>query len=541
MATQKSPNVVITERDLTSRIPSVGTNSAGTAGQFIWGPVDVITNVDNEEELARVFGKPTLTVFEDFLSCASYLSYSSGLKLVRVVGTGALNAAATASAVGAGILVKNTDHYDTISFSASTNLWVARCPGVLGNSIAVAWADTTAYNATNSSGAYTWSWRNLFTDAPASDEFHVVVYDFDGTITGTANTVLETYAFVSLTTTKKYFDGSTAYIVNKIKAASSWIYVGKESLLVGGSNGQRLGNGAEGSTVSDANRITGYQLFANTLTSDIGILFPSGAGTSASLALIGIASTRKDCIVTVSPLRADVVGVSSNTTIVSNILTTRNTYGSNDFVFMDSAYGYVYDRYNDVNRFIPLNSSTAGLIARTENSSFPWYSPAGTQRGQFNNVIKFSWSPSESDKDALYSKGINPCISLSGDGNFLYGDKTLLSRQSAFSNIGVRRLVHYIAKQVRPLARDFLFQPNDAISRARFVNTVEPFLRSIVGDRGIETFRVKCDETNNTPAVVNAQEFVADIYIIPINSVNTVYININSLSSGVDINAVVQN
>ena len=526
MTFQLSPSVSVTETDLTNIIPSVDTSTGATVGQFTWGPVEEITIVQNEEDLVAQFGKPDDTTFKDFFATAGFLSYASGLKLVRVVNetgdsetAGAINASATASAAGDGLLVKNRTAYEQISFTSSTNLWVAKYPGDLGNAVGVAWADTTGFNAVDSAGDETWPWHDLFDSA----------------------TALERFAFVSSVAGTESYDGSSAYFVNKINDGSDWVWVGKPSLLTGSHDGITLGGGSDGLAITTTERQTGWALFSNDEAVDISLAFAGGADTTTAKWIIdNIAEVRKDCLAIVSPQSTDVVGVSSVTTQVSNIQTTRNTLGSSSYAVMDSNYKYTYDRYNDTHRWVPLNGDIAGVIARTDAEYDPWFSPAGYDKGRIKNSLSLAVDQKKTIRDELYKKGINPIANFNVDGTILLGDKTLLSRPSAFDRINVRRLFIVLEKAISTAAKYMLFEQNDDFTRARFVNMIEPFLRDVKGRRGITDFRVVCDNTNNTAEVIDNNEFIADIYIKPTRSVNYIKLNFVALRTGVDFEEVVQ-
>jgi len=548
MAFQLSPSVVVTEVDLTNIIPAVATSTACTVGQFQWGPVEEITIVDNEEQLVSLFGKPDNTNFRDFFSASSFLSYAAGLRLVRVVDedgdsntAGAKNASMTASAAGTGLLIKNREQYDTISFTASTNLFLAKYPGVLGNAIGVAWANTAGFNEIDSNSEQAWPWYDLFDSAPGTNEFHIVVYDATGAITGTAGTALERFAFVSSVATAVDFDGSSAYFVTKINNGSNWVWVGKASLLASSSDGVTMGGGSDGLPIVTADRQRGFSLFQNAETVDISLVFAGGADTvTAKWIIDNLAETRKDCLALVSPASTDVVGITSATAKLESILSTRNGYGSSSYAVMDSNYKYTYDRYNDTYRYVPVNGDIAGIIARTDAEYDPWFSPAGYEKGRLKNALKLSVDQSKTIRDELYKKGINPVTMFSVDGPVLLGDKTLLSRPSAFDRINVRRLFIVLEKAISTAAKYMLFEQNDDFTRTRFVNMIEPFLRDIQGRRGITDFRVVCDGTNNTAEVIDRNEFVADIYIKPTRSINFIKLNFVALRTGVEFEEVVQ-
>lgn len=541
MGFQLSPGVDAYETDLTNIVPNVSTSSAGTVGQFTWGPVEEIVIVSNEEELASLFGKPNSVNYKDFLCSSSFLAYAKDLKVVRVIGTGALNASATATAAGTGVLIKNQTAYDVMDFSASANLFVAKYPGALGNSLGVAFANTAGFNAVDSNSDYTWPWREMFSSAPETNEYHIVVYDADGIITGTAGTALEKYEFVSTSTTAKYYDGTPAYFKSKINNDSAWIRIGKTSLLTGSSGGVDLGGGNDGSAVVAGDRQAGFDIFANTEI-DVGLIFAAGADKVPSKYLVdSIAEVRKDVVACISVEEDDVVNIASDTTMLTNIAATRTSFGNSSYAFMDGAYKYMYDRYNDVNRWIPLNGDIAGLMAKIENDQDAWFSPAGLTKGKIKNAIKLAGPKNtRANNDYLYTRGINPCVTFPNDGPVLYGDKTLLQKPSAFDRVNVRRLFITIEKAIAKASRYILFEQNDIVTRAVFVNMVEPFLRDVEGRRGIYDFRVVADETVNTSDVIDRNEFRADIYVQSVKSINFIRLSFIATRTGVSLEEIVQ-
>ena len=253
--------------------------------------------------------------------------------------------------------------------------------------------------------------------------------------------------------------------------------------------------------------------------------------------IIDIAGTRKDCVAFLSPERADVVDQAGNE--VDNIVEYRNILTSSSYAFMDSNWKYQFDKYNNVYRWVPLNGDTAGLCVRTDFERDPWFSPAGFNRGIIRNVTRLAWNPDKTDRDELYKKGINPVVAFPGEGTILYGDKTLLSKPSAFDRINVRRLFIVLEKAIARAAKYSLFEFNDAFTRAQFISLVEPFLRDVQGRRGIFDFRVVCDETNNTPEVIDRNEFIGDIYIKPARSINFIQLNFVAVRTGVSFDEIV--
>jgi phage tail sheath protein FI len=223
----------------------------------------------------------------------------------------------------------------------------------------------------------------------------------------------------------------------------------------------------------------------------------------------------------------------TSTTNVANCQSLKNTVGNNNYAFIDSGYKLQYDRYNDVTRWIPLNGDIAGLAARTDLTNDPWWSFAGLNRGQIKNVIKLAFNPSQTDRDIIYPKGINPVVTFQGEGTILFGDRTAQTKPSAFDRINVRRLFIVLEKAISIAAKYQLFEFNDSFTRAMFVSMVEPFLRDVQARRGITDFKVICDETNNTPAVIDSNRFVADLYVKPNRVASFIQLNFTAVRSGV--------
>ena len=428
------------------------------------------------------------------------------------------------------------------------------------------------------------------------DEIHVVVFDDLGTITGNAGTILESHLNLSKASDALFSAGSTSYWRKYIASGSENIFAGSapvgittvgfdagqfdlttdngwdqpaENVIFGaaGSNTYTLGGGlnydgdsvitSEGALTSTLAELRdGYDLFSNTESVEIDFLLMGSAGyskeTAQSLAnkLISVAELRKDAIAFISAYRGAAltdtsvdtdVTVNESETITNNVLSFYSPIASSSFAVFDSGYKYMYDRFSDTFRYVPLNGDIAGLCARTDINIFPWYSPAGTARGSILNAVKLAYTPSRSQRDRLYTNRINPVIFSPGAGIILFGDKTGLGRKSAFDRINVRRLFLYIEDAISRTAKDFLFEFNDELTRTNFVNTIEPFLRDVQGKRGIFDFIVICDESNNTPAVIDANEFRADIYIKPARSINFIGLTFIATKTGVDFEEVIGN
>ena len=408
-----------------------------------------------------------------------------------------------------------------------------------------------------------WQYADQFKVAPgtsdyatsksgANDEIHIIVLDEDGNFTGTANNVVEKWAFVSKAADAKDSSGSSIYYPNVLNDQSEYVWwTGHQPGATNwGNNAQgttfntirvpfsaSMSGGADG-TIVTANVISAYAQFANADSVDISLIISGPANQAIATNLISnIAEVRKDCLVFLSPERSDVVNNPGNE--VTDSLAYRDSLTSTSFAVMDSGWKYQYDKYNDTYRYVPLNGDIAGLCARTDLERDPWYSPGGLNRGIIKNVIKLAYNPTKTNRDDLYVKGINPVVSFQGEGTVLFGDKTMLSKPSAFDRINVRRLFVVLEKSIARAARFSLFEFNDQFTRAQFVALVEPFLRDVQGRRGITDFRVVCDETNNTGEVIDRNEFVGDIYIKPARSINFIQLNFVAVRTGVSFDEVV--
>ena len=394
----------------------------------------------------------------------------------------------------------------------------------------------------------------------SSDELHVIIADEDGLFAGVKNTVLEKFEALSRATDAKR-EGASIYYKDVINNGSEFVWWFKD-------NGSAASNTAVNMSSSDVNAkpttksfaggadgggeaniaftylASAYDKFASAEEVDISLLLTGKArgGTYgeqlANYLVDNVAEVRKDCVVFASPERGDIVGVQAGTQ-ADNIVEFRNALRSTSYGVLDSGYKYTYDRYNDVYRFVPLNGDTAGLCVRTDNIRDPWFSPAGFNRGQIKNIVKLAYNPDKADRDTLYKAGVNPVVTFPGQGTLLFGDKTLLAKPSAFDRINVRRLFIVLEKAIATAAKFTLFEFNDDFTRAQFRNLVEPYLREIQGRRGIYDFKVVCDTTNNTPEVIDSNQFIGDIYIKPARSINFIQLNFVAVRTGVEFSEVV--
>ena len=421
------------------------------------------------------------------------------------------------------------------------------------------------------------------------DELHIVVVDIDGKITGTTGALLERFIGLSKASDAKTSVGETNYYVNVLKARSEYIYWGEHELGVfnagaSGSTGTwgvsasgrqfnllrsaagstdypagrttvgsknnatfyyRLADGADYGTsggvytVSNTDVTTAYELLEDpeSQTIDYILTGPSGATDADALAkitaLTNIVEERRDCMLFVSPRRGNIIGISNANTITNNIINFFDTLPSSSYVAFDSGYKYIYDKYNDVYRYIPANGDVAGLCLQTTEVSEPWFSPAGFQRGILRNAIKLAYTPNKSQRDRLYSARVNPIVSFPGQGVVLYGDKTAQGFASAFDRINVRRLFLTIERVISGAAKSQLFEQNDAAQRSLFLNIVEPYLREVQGRRGVTDFLVKCDDDNNPSEAVDRGEFYAEIFVKPTRTINYITLTFTATRSGV--------
>lgn len=577
MAFLVSPGVNTSEIDLTTSVPAVGTSTGATVGVFRWGPANTIIQVSSESDLVQKFFEPDSTTAGSFISAANFLAYGNDLRVVRVINpTAGANASNNAvSNTSHNVTIPNDESYFNNQYAASNTVvqWAARYPGSIGNSLRVSvcaeeasfagWAYASFFDAAPNTSNYA---TETTGNANLKDELHVVVVDEDGLITGTANTVLERWANLSKASDARGDDGSSIYYKEVIYRNSQYIHwlghpAGSNATNAWGqtvttvnASGDRfhqpvvatvsLTNGADGS-VKQSDVISAVDLFDNKEKIDISLLFAGDCGVGANSAIsasavaneyLTVAAARKDCVAFVSPAQANVVGSQASATAVVNY---RNALTDTSYGVMDSGWKYQYDKYNDVYRWVPLNADVAGLCVRTDLQRDPWFSPAGLNRGQIRNLVKLAFNPTQSERDTLYKAGVNPVVSFPGEGTVLFGDKTLQGRPSAFDRINVRRLFIVLEKAISAAARSSLFEFNDEFTRSQFVALVEPFLRDVQGRRGIFDFRVVCDESNNTPAVIDRNEFVGDIYIKPARSVNFIQLNFVAVRSGVAFDEIV--
>tara|TARA_Y100001963_G_scaffold160042_1_gene267340 strand:+ start:25794 stop:27794 length:2001 start_codon:yes stop_codon:yes gene_type:complete len=421
-----------------------------------------------------------------------------------------------------------------------------------------------------------WRFHDLFDKAPGTstwatqnsrgggDEMHVVVYDTTGDITGfddgvagnRTKAVIETFGFMSKNSSAKTPQGNSNYYpdvifsqsaniywTDHISAGSNWgtdttsTYTAVDAPVV-----DNLTGGTDDYSLTNGEISIAYNKFDDSEINDVNLIIGGSSSIAADTQanydthgtmLITLAEARLDAIAFISPHRAATVGVATTATQKTNVVNAAATLPSSSYAVLDSGYKYMYDKYADVYRWVPLNGDVAGLCARNDQIAEVFFSPAGFNRGVMRGAIKVSFNPNQAERDDLYQARVNPVVNFPGQGVTLFGDKTALTTPSAFDRINVRRLFIVLEKAISTASKFQLFEVNDAFTRARFKNLVEPFLRDIQGRRGIEDFQVVCDGTNNTGEVVNRNEFVSDIYVKPNRSINFITLNFIATRSGV--------
>ena len=470
----------------------------------------------------------------------------------------------SSTGISAGDIVNFGDEYEYRVISVATNdLNIVRKeePTYIGTS------DSSGLQKTITNGANVrrrWRYYDLFNKAPgtstyaltrggSADELHIIVVDEDGGINGTKGEVLEKFEAVSKASDAKSPQGDTNYYSDVLYNSSNYVFWMDHN--ASGSNWGTaaastaftdvtsvskvsLSNGSDGTTATTAQVKSAYEKYQDAETTDVGLLI-AGSGDSTHIDnLITIAENRKDCVVFASPERSDVVNVTNSATQKDNVVNFFNGISSSSYVFFDSGYKYMYDRYNDIYRYVPLNSDMAGLSARTDMLADAWYSPAGLNRGVVRGAVKLAFNPTKSQRDELYRARVNPVTTFPGQGTVLFGDKTGLTNPSAFDRVNVRRLFIVLEKAISSASKVQLFEFNDEFTRAGFRNMVEPFLREVQGRRGITDYLVVCDETNNTGEVIDRNEFVAEIFVKPARSINFISLQFVATRTGVSFEEV---
>jgi hypothetical protein len=568
MAFQVSPGVQVNEIDLTTIVPGVATTIGGFAGYYEWGPMDEPIVVDSPKNYRALFGSPNNQNAADWLCAENFLRYGRNLLVVRTGASGANNSFASHAGATQAQFIPN-DGKDISGLPATFH---ARFPGNKGKSlrVEVGFAGVTAgwtyFGAFGRKPRTTDNIEQLAGSTGVADQVHVAVIDEKGLFTGNPGEILETYPNVSLHHEAKSLNGESNYIINVINRRSRYLKVSGslDSVFTAPFSGITLSsdnytfNGAASATsfgfsltggtgefdTAQVNRYSifgkGYQLFEDPQSIDVSLLIGGTTKTFTNVsALKSLVEKRKDCVLFLS---ADVDGneFSKTDSVKAQkcVDFVNNTVTSSSYVVVDSGYKKQFDPYRQVFTWVPLNGDIAGVVARTDTTFDPWFSPAGLNRGQIQNVELLAFNPNQTYRDRIYPEGVNPVIFITGEGTVLYGDKTAQNKPSAFDRINVRRLFIVLQKAITAASKFSLFEFNDSFTRQQFRSLVEPFLRDVKARRGIFDFKVVCDDSNNTPERIDRNEFVADIYIKPSRTINFIKLNFIATRTGVDFSEV---
>lgn len=538
------------------RVEQTGQLNAGTAGTGVL--------IQNDEDWEQNFEGGQNTTADMYFVAKHAGSIGNSLKVSICPSAAAFRQTLTVDTVGTALTLADADEklaVGSLVISGGETKIVTAVDATGATLNSAFEADLTA-----GSVVAEWEYATSFDNAPgtspyaekrgaSNDEIHVAVIDEDGEISGTKGEVIEKFAFVSKAPGALNADGSTNAYKQVIARRSNWVRwvdhamgsnawdtaaadaVDYNSTPIAMPSTWSLAGGANGSAATDAQIISGYDMFANAEEVDVSLILGADANQTIALHLIAVCEARLDCVAFLSPEFADCVNNAGSE--ATDIVEFRDSLPSSSYAFLDGNWKYQYDKYNDVYRWVPFNGDVAGLVVRSTDERDAWWSPAGFNRGQIKNVVKTAWSPSKTFRDELYKNGVNPILTFPGEGTILFGDKTLLAKPSAFDRINVRRLFIVLEKAIATAAKYSLFEFNDQFTRSQFRNLVEPFLRDVQGRRGIFDFRVVCDESNNTGEVIDRNEFIGDIYIKPARSINFIQLNFVAVRTGVDFSEVV--
>lgn len=562
--------------DLSGTVSGNSTVLTGTSTDFT-GEVavgDVLSIGDDTFIAVTVTNTTSLSVATTNASASP--SGASATRLIRSgYEEGVDNMIGTVNVAANGIVVTGNDTRFDLQITAGDILTIGGqevTVNAVTNAVHLTLRNALSNSASQNTFTRKWEYNAAFDYAPGTsayasrkgsnwDEVHLIVVDEDGDWTSVKNQVLETYPALSVAPDARAEDGTAIFYkryVNRVSNYVRWMdhdgsgdanadlgTIAWGADPVNGSNytaggivvTESFANGADGSTVTNGETITGFDKFKSNEV-DVALI-PTGNASAivCSYVINNIAEVRKDCMVLCSPPQTAVVNNSGSE--ASEILAFRNSLPSSSYGVVDTGYKYQYDRYNDLYRYVPTNGDVAGLMVRTALERDFFYSPAGFTRGQIKNTIKLAYNPQKPDRDTLYKAGVNSVVSFPGQGTILFGDKTLLGKANAFDRINIRRLFITLEKSISRFAEASMFEFNDEFTRSRFVSSVEPYLRDIQGRGGITDFAVICDDTNNTTEVIERNEFVGSIFVKPQRSINFILLNFVAVRSGVEFSEVV--
>ncbi len=545
-----SPGQYVLERDLSTYIPAVATSIAGYVGTAKKGPVWQRTLVTNERYFSELFGEPTENTYEDFFTAAGYLMFGNTLYFVRVVDKATaknaeIDITTSVATSGAGDYIQYVNSQEilnssgieyTPSFGGGEILQLfAKYPGVYGNTeIKTALINNTDWGTIATSPTLS-GYKNTVVDPPAStDEFVLLVFvqNPDGTYG------LSEQFKVSTTENKKNNFSENMYVEQMINTKSQYLLAFHNTGQSGepASFAERLlTSGADG-TPTESDVISGYDLFANPEEFDVNLLL-SGSNTGVAVAqkIITVCETRMDCFGILDVPKSDIVNVANISTAINNVLQYRESElnPNTSYAALYAQWYLIKDKYNDKDRWIPGSGYHAGIYAKNDYTAEPWFAPAGLNRGVLKNVLKLAMNPDKGYRDILYTKGINSVVSFPSQGIVIWGQKTLLSKPSAFDRVNVRRLFIVLEKAISTASKYMIFEQNDEFTRSQLKNMIEPFLKDVKGRRGIYDFMVDVSSAVNTSERIDRNEMWCDIYISPTRSAENLVLRFNATRSGV--------
>lgn len=548
--------------DYTNALKLIRVATAGQKNAVATGTALTIGNQDtynalysNGEATVGMFAAKYPGVLGNSLtvSMADAATYSTTL-------TGTISVTANSNVL-TGIATKFTEQLTVgswVSLTVSTVSTMYQVTAITSDTSATV-TDKYATTTASLTGTAKWEYYALFSGKPvdsnqalsinaSNDGLHMVVVDTGGLFTGIAGNVLEKFSNVSKASNALAFDGSSGYYKTVLNSGSSYIWWMDHPLvsdvgITGTSFGSQvvagafasllkpitrtLTSGLDGASATDGELMLAWDIFKNAELVSVSLLITGMVSTTVSQYVVqNVAQTRMDCLAFISPNTAGAPIVGNTPASLDALVTWYNTVGVNSsYGVADSGCKYQYDKYNDVYRWIPLNADIAGLCAYTDSVAATWYSPAGLNRGQIKNVTRLAFNPSKTDRDVLFSLGINPVVSFPGQGTVLFGDKTTLSRPSAFNEIGIRRLFITLEQSIAASSKSFLFEQNTDLTRRLFQAMITPLLRDIQGRQGITDFYIDMGSTVNTPDTIDAGELRANILIKPVHSIRFISLN----------------
>jgi len=568
MAFYLSPLVDVNEIDLTTTIPAVATSiGVSILRQTYKGPELKTQLISSENELVTKFGKPTTTAncYQDWLAAAGFLKYGNKLYCTRVmpvsasfagtIGASGAESTYTANTAANAYIMSDFSSDDPDQFHEEVDAsgvepfrLIASSRGAWGNFIRVAACDYGTYSEIVTGGNSGWATysaiSNIDTKPESTNEFLLVVQNRpQGSTTWTT---VESWN-VSTDETKLDDQGASMFAENKINQESDYIRIAfnpaqkNDSITISNSAWQTFGGGVDnnGDAIVDGDMTAAYDLYANPEEIDVNVWISSNVSNTMKAYILAVCESRLDAMATIDcPYGAVVYNSGSEATDLRDWRRGTGDYVADNFN-QNSSYVAVYgnwlevfDKYNNAYRWIPASGHAAGIFARTDDVTDPWFAPAGFQRAILTNVRRLAWNPTLGNRDILYMNGVNPIVSFAGQGKAIWGQKTLLDKESAFNRINVRRLFMILEKAISTATKYFLFEPNDDLTRLLLVNMIEPFLRDVKARRGIYDYLVICDTTNNTPERIDRNELWCDLYIKPTRAAEFIVLNFIATKTG---------